>query len=84
MKTKEERTEFKIEYESLNRKLAGLTEEELRQVTGGAPVFYGKKGFGFIKPDSGGPDVFVRHTWIPQKDPSVLSCETKFALRDRG
>ena len=36
MKTKEELNELKIEYESLNRKLAELTEEELELVTGGA------------------------------------------------
>ena len=36
MKTKEELNELKIEYESLNRKLAGLTDDELEQVTGGA------------------------------------------------
>ena len=36
MKTKEELNELKIEYESLNRKLAELTEEEFELVTGGA------------------------------------------------
>ena len=35
MKTKEELNELKIEYESLNRKLAELSEEELAQVSGG-------------------------------------------------
>ena len=36
MKTKEERNALKEEAESLNRKLAELTEEELTQVTGGS------------------------------------------------
>ena len=36
MKTKEELQELKTEYETLNKKLAELTEEELAQVTGGA------------------------------------------------
>ena len=35
MKTKEELQELKKEVESLNKKLAELTEEELAQVTGG-------------------------------------------------
>lgn len=36
MKTKEELNELKIEYESLSRKFAELTEGELELVTGGA------------------------------------------------
>ena len=36
MKTKEELNELKIEYESLSRKLAELTDEELEQVSGGS------------------------------------------------
>ena len=35
MKTKEELNTLKEEYETLNSKLRELTEEELRQVTGG-------------------------------------------------
>ena len=35
MKTQEELKNLKEEYESLNRKLAELTEDELEQVTGG-------------------------------------------------
>ena len=35
MKTKEELNTFKEEVETLNKKLAELTEEELKQVTGG-------------------------------------------------
>lgn len=38
MKTKEELNALKEEYESLNRKLAELTEEELEQVTGGMKI----------------------------------------------
>ena len=38
MKTKEELNELKIEYESLSRKLAELTDEELEQVTGGVTI----------------------------------------------
>ena len=35
MKTAEELNALKEEVEALNRKLAGLSEEELKQVTGG-------------------------------------------------
>ena len=35
MKTKEERTTLNEEVETVNRKLAELTDEELTQVTGG-------------------------------------------------
>ena len=34
-KTKEELNELKIEYESLNEKLKELSDDELKQVTGG-------------------------------------------------
>ena len=40
MKTKEELNALKEEVETLSKKLAELTEEELNQVTGG--VYYGK------------------------------------------
>ena len=41
MKTKEELNALKEEVETLNKKLAELTEEELAQVSGGfAPVIY--------------------------------------------
>ena len=42
MKTKEELNEIKEEIEKLDTKLHELTEEELEQVTGGAPPI----GFG--------------------------------------
>ena len=35
MKTKEELAELKVEVEALKRKLAELTEDELKEVTGG-------------------------------------------------
>ena len=35
MKTKEEREQIKEEYSELNKKLAELSEDELKQVTGG-------------------------------------------------
>ena len=38
MKTKEELNALKEEVETLNKKLAELTEEELAQVSGGGPV----------------------------------------------
>ena len=57
MKTKEEINELKIEYESLSRKLAELTDEELAEVSGGVaptddtsvspPVPTGEHAFGF-------------------------------------
>ena len=53
MKTKEELNDLKEEFETLNKKLIELTEEELVQVTGGAteglkPLIL-EKGFGFIE-----------------------------------
>ena len=40
MKTKEELNALKEEFEALNRKLAGLTDEELAQVSGGLSPKY--------------------------------------------
>ena len=50
METKEELNALKEEVETLNKKLAELSEEELEQVAGG-----------FIEPESGGRDTFVRN-----------------------
>ena len=45
MKTKEELNALKEEVETLNKKLAELSEDELKQVTGGlAPDFNNKPG----------------------------------------
>jgi len=38
MKTKEELEQIKNEYTELNKKLAELTEEELKKVTGGGII----------------------------------------------
>ena len=38
MKTKEELNKLKEEFETLNKKLCELTEEEMEQVTGGEKV----------------------------------------------
>ena len=45
-KTKEELNQLKIEYEALNNKLKELTDEELKQITGGNwwPEYYGGDG----------------------------------------
>ena len=63
MKTQEELNALKEEVESLNKKLAELTDEELAQVSGGAAgsvqFFNENKVFGFIEPESGGRDSFV-------------------------
>ena len=65
MKTAEELNALKEEVETLNKKLAELTDEELAQVSGGAAgsvqFFNEDKGFGFIKPEDGGRDIFARH-----------------------
>ena len=45
MKTKEELNALKEEVESLNKKLAELTEEELAQVVGGAVPDASEYGF---------------------------------------
>lgn len=42
-KTQEELNELKKEYEILNNKLTELTEEELKQVTGGDPIIRTKR-----------------------------------------
>ena len=46
MKTQEELSELKEEVETVNKKLRELTEEELKQVTGG--VMNGKEWENFI------------------------------------
>ena len=56
MKTKEELNTLRNEVETVNRKLAELTEEELNQVIGGTVS-------GFIPMEDGGKDIFVH--WTP-------------------
>ena len=43
MKTKEELNALKEEFETLGKKLVGLTEEELEQITGGWTYWLHKK-----------------------------------------
>ena len=43
MKTKEELNALKEEFETLGKKLVGLTEEELEQITGGWTYWLPKK-----------------------------------------
>ena len=56
MKTKEELNTLKEEVETLNKKLAELTEEELAQVSGGWDVPHGPS-WPVIKP-GGEPELF--------------------------
>ena len=65
MKTKEELNELKEEVETLNKKLADLTEEELEQVAGG-------KRYGILTkcPYCGGN--LENHPWYTE--PGVYRC----------
>ena len=56
MKTKEELNALKEEVETLNKKLAELTEEELKQVTGGQMI--GEKEFEYKIYENGVEDKF--------------------------
>ena len=71
MKTKEELNALKEEVETLNKKLAELTDEELTQISGGATgtvkAFNNENGFGFIQPEDGGKDVFVHRESISRE-----------------
>lgn len=64
MKTKEQLSTLKEEFENLKTKLADLNDEELKQVTGGttgSPKFINEeKGVGFIPMEDGCKDNFVR------------------------
>jgi CspA family cold shock protein len=40
--------------------------------TGTVKSYNGSNGYGFIKPDGGGTDVFVHHTALPRLNVSVL------------
>ena len=53
MKTKEELNALKKEVEAMNKKLAELTEEELKQVSGGAPMHRELKKTQLVCPDCG-------------------------------
>ena len=50
MKTKEELNALKEEVETLNKKLAELTEEELAQVSGGWDIHFGPGIGHFFEP----------------------------------
>ena len=52
MKTKEELNALKAEYDSLNRKLGELTDDEIEQVTGGMKIVVIKGGSPFMESNS--------------------------------
>ncbi len=53
MKTKEQLNALKEEYESLNRKLGELTDDEMEQVTGGMKIVVIKGSNPFMESNSG-------------------------------
>lgn len=56
MKTKEELNTIKTEYESLTRRLADLTDDELLQVTGGQKTQFVTAGPGDARGSKNNPD----------------------------
>ena len=73
MKTKEELNALKNEVEALNAKLAELTEDELRQVTGGAGIDFRKDEYENIILGARGEDHNIMLTGIMDK--SELVCD---------
>lgn len=53
-KTKEELSALKQEYKTLTEKLKSLSEEELKQVTGGDAL-----GLGYYEPSTGGGSCYI-------------------------
>ncbi|EUD64732.1 hypothetical protein C922_04876 [Plasmodium inui San Antonio 1] len=50
------------------RLLSGLLDKErASRITGSVIKFDRRKGYGFIKPNDGGPDIFVHYTDICQE-----------------
>jgi CspA family cold shock protein len=69
---------------------AGLKETKRMRQTGTVKFFNSQKGFGFIKPDQGGSDVFVHVTAVersglPSLDEGMrVSYETEPDKRGKG
>ena len=72
MKTKEELIALKAEYESINKKLSELTDDEMEQVTGGFIPPYPPSSFGGSKEEytipvpEGGDNMW--RSWNPGAD----------------
>ncbi|KJP85346.1 hypothetical protein AK88_05007 [Plasmodium fragile] len=63
------------------RLLSGLLDKEkASRMTGSVIKFDRRKGYGFIKPNDGGPDIFVHYTDICQGRTFSLTSEEKKKL----
>ena len=73
MKTEEELNALKEEVEALSKKLAGLTEEELAQISGGfiPPIPIGQNPF---RPKYDGSEKTVKLNIAPDRSPEGYDC----------
>ena len=74
MKTEEELNALKEEVEALSKKLAGLTEEELAQISGGFIPPYPPCGENPFRPIYDGSEKTVNLNIAPDRSPEGYDC----------